>query len=399
MNKIPRLHRGAALKLAATAGCLAASASAFAQAQAPEQSPYYIGGTLGAEHDSNVHRRATNVVADTIWTVGVVGGVNLNLGRQRLFADANAQVHRYQSVSELDNKSFAIRGGLDWETIETLSGSLRYDARDSLNSLTAPDGTTFLTDQRTQQFSATARYGVASRLTFDLGYEHRALEVKSASSRDFKQDTVSAGLRWAVGGKLTLGAGVRATQGEQETVPVADEIKRRDIDLTATWTTGGFSTFNARLSATKETHSLGSNADLSETTGALGWSYRPTGKLTINTTATRDTGRESTFSAAAGSEGGEALPVDSTRIGTAFALDATYELTGKISLNGNVRQRKGTLASSQDEVVKGYGLGLAYQPTRSLALRCGVSREERTVGGANAYEATLTGCTGELTLR
>jgi opacity protein-like surface antigen len=396
MNTIPRKHRGVALNLATSIGCLAASAGAFAQAQ---ESPYYIGVTQGLTRDSNVHRRASNETADTVWTSGVIAGLNLNLGRQRLFADANAQVHRYHRVSDLDNKSFGVRGGLDWETIETLSGTLRYDVRDSLNTLTAPDGSTFLSDQRTQQFTASARYGLASHLMFDLGYDHRALEVKSAGGRDFSQDTVSAGLRWAVGGKLTLGAGVRATRGEQETVPVADETRRRDIDLTATWAPGGFSTFNARLSATKETHSLGSNADLSETTGALSWSYRPTAKLTINTTATRDTGKETTFSAASGSTGAEALPADSTRIGTAFAMDAQYELTGKISLNGNVRQRKGTLSNSQSEAVKGYGLGLSYQPTRSLALRCSANREERTVGGANAYEVTLTGCTGELTLR
>ncbi|HEY0817450.1 MAG TPA: hypothetical protein VGD46_01645 [Rhizobacter sp.] len=402
MNQHPRIHRGGALKMLVSAGSLAVSGAAVGQAAVPESSPYYIGATVGVERDSNVHRRSTNVVADTIYSAGVIGGVNVNLGRQRLFADGNAQVNRYQNVSELDNKSFAFRGGLDWETIETLSGTLVYDTRDSLNTLTAPDGTTSITDQRTQQFAATARYGLASHLAFDVGYDHRTLEVKSAVGRDFSQDTISTGLRWAVGGKLTLGLGVRASRGETETVPVADETRRRDIDLTAIWNSGGFSTFNARLSATKETHSLSSNPDLSETTGSVGWAYRPSGRLTFSATATRDTGRETTFAPATGGEGGgEALPVDGSRIGTAFAVDARYELTGKIFLNGNARQRKGTLSTSQSEAVKGYGLGFSYQPTRSLALRCSANRENRSVSGTSAYEVTftVTGCTGEVTLR
>ncbi|MBX3627692.1 MAG: hypothetical protein KF892_21965 [Rhizobacter sp.] len=399
MTNISRTRRDAVLKLVLPLSGLAVSAAALGQTTAPEESPYYIGATVGISHDSNVHRRPTGETADTIWTGGVIGGFNLRFGRQRVFADADAEVHRYNKVSGLDNKSYAVRGGLDWETIETLSGSLRYDARNNLNNFTAADGSTFLSDQQTQQFSANARYGLPSQVVFDLGYDHRTLEIASAGARNYSQDMVSAGLRWAVGGRLTLGAGVRATRGEQETQPVVDETKRRDIDLTATWVTGGFSTFNARVSATKETHSVGVNPDLSETTGALSWSYRPTGRLSFTASATRDTGKETTFSTTAGGEGGGALPVDNTRVGTTFAVDSQYELTGKISLNGNLRQRKGTLSNSQSEAVKGYGLGFTYLPARSLALRCSASRENRTVAGATAYEVTITGCTGEITLR
>ena len=398
MNKIPRNHRGAALYVAASIGCLAVSATALAQTQEP--SPYYIGASLGYTHDSNVHRTAPGTeVADSYLSYGVLGGVNLRFGRQRVFADVDAQANRYQEVSGLNNKAYSVSTGLDWETIETFSGTLRYNTRNNLASFTTGSGPTVVSDQTTQQFAATARYGLPSQLTFDVGYDHRILEVAAGGARDFTQDTLSAGLRWAVGSKLTLGAGVRVGRGEQETTPV-DETKRRDFDLTATYATGGFSTFNARLSATKETHSLATSPDLSETTGSVSWSYRPTSKFNVNASATRDTGRESTFTPTAGGEGGASgLPADSARIGTTFALDAQYELTGKISLSGNVRQRKGTLGSSQSEALKVYGMGLSYLPTRSLALRCSVSREDRTLRGATAYEATITGCTGSVTFR
>ena len=398
MNTIPRTHRGALLHLAAFIGCQLLSAAAFAQTQ--ESQPYYIGASLGYTHDSNVNRTAPGTeVADSYLSYGVLGGVNLRFGRQRVFADVDAQVNRYQEISGLNNKSYAITGGLDWETIETLSGTLRYDARNNLATFSTGTGSIFVSDQRSQQFGATARYGLPSQVTFDLGYDHRILEVASAADRDFTQDTVSAGVRWAVGGKLTLGAGVRASRGEQQTTPV-DETKRRDIDLTATYATGGFSTFSARLSATKETHSLTTATDISETTGALSWGYRPTGRFSFNLSATRDTGKESVFTPTAGGEGtADGVSADTTRLGTTFALDGRYELTGKVSLNANLRQRKGTLSNSARETFRVYGAGLSYLPTRSLALRCNVSREDRTIGGTSAYEVTITGCTGELTFR
>lgn len=390
-----RIHRHAALQLLVSAACLAASAPSLAQ----EESPYYIGVSQAFTRDSNVRRTANNETSDTISSTGVLAGINQRVGRQRLFADAEAQVNRYRNVTGLNNKSYSLLGGLDWETIETLSGALRYNTRDSLSSFTTADGSTLVSDQRTQQFTASARYGLASQLMFDLGYDHRTLEVKSLTGRDYKQDAVNGGLRWAVGGKLTLGAGVRATKGKLETIPVADDTKRRDIDLTATWVSSGFSTFNARVSSTKETHSLAANADLTETTGALSWIYRPTPRLSFNAAVSRDTGTETTFIASSASSGTEALPVDNARLSNTFTLDTQYELTSKISLNGNVRQRKGTLSNSQTETVKAYSVGLSYLPARSVALRCNVMREGRTLSGVNAYDVTVTGCTGELTLR
>lgn len=374
---------------------LIASASAVAQVQ--EQSPYYIGISQGFTRDSNVLRRPSDEVGDTISSTGVLVGVNQRLGRQRLFADAHAQVNRYRNFTSLDNKSYSLLAGLDWETIETLSGTLRYNTRDSLTYTGLADGTTIASDQRTQQFTASANYGLASQVVLNLGYDHNSLILKSLPNRDSSQDTVSAGLRWAVGGKLTLGAGMRVTQGRQETIPVADETDRKDIDLSAIWAPGGASTFNARVSSTREKHSLASSAELSETTGAVSWSYRPTGKLSFNTSVSRDTGTETTFASTTGEAA--ALPVDNSRLSTSWALDTRYEFTGKISLNAGLRQRRGTLSGSQSESVKGYAFGVNYDPTRNISLNCNVGRESRTLSGANAYEVTIAGCTGELSLR
>lgn len=365
---------------------------------AQEETPYYIGVSQAFTRDSNVLRRSSDEISDTISSTGVLVGINQRLSRQRLFADASAQVNRYRNLSSLNNKSYHLLAGLDWETIGDLSGGLSYATRDSLTYVGAADGSPIPSNQRTQHFSASALYGGASLVTLNLGYDHNKLALSGLPGRDSSQDTVSAGVRWAVGGKLTVGAGVRATKGRQETTPVADETDRRDVDLTATWASGGASIFNARISSTRETHSLASSADLSETTGAVNWTYRPTGRLSITTSLSRDTGTETTFTRTA--EETAVLPVDNNRLSTSWAVATRYELTAKSNLSLGMHQRRGSSGNSQSESLKGYSLGTSYAPTRNITLNCSVAHEDRRgAAGANDYKATLTGCTGQLTLR
>jgi hypothetical protein len=390
-----RFHRGVASPLLGSALAVLAATSALAQ----EQSPYYIGVSQTFSHDSNVYRQPSDEVSETISSTGVLVGFDQPLGRQRLFGDASAQVNRYRNVDALDNKSYAISAGLDWETIEFLSGRLRYSTRDSLADFGTLGGSTAASDQNTQQFIATARYGLSSKLSFDAGYEHRRLKYRNPvyEARNFEQDSANAGMRWGTPGLLTFGAAIRVTQGELQTVPVADELKRRDIDLTTTWTPTGFSTLNARISATKETHTLNTSADVSGVTGALTWDYRPTAKLGFTAALTRDTGTETTFISSTDT-GSTPLPVDRSRISNSAQLEARYALTSKISFSGEARRRKGSLATGENDSMTGYGLGVTYDPTRSVTLGCNVLRESRDAG-VTVYTATTSSCSAQFTLR
>lgn len=395
-----RLHRRATLPLMATL----VLASAHAQAQ-QERNPYYIGASQTFTRDNNVYRTATNEVSETISTTGVVLGFDQPVGRQRFYGDASAQVNRYSNVDALNNKSYSALAGLDWETVEFLSGTLRYSARNSLADFGTLEGSTAPSDQITQQFTATARYGITSKFAVDAGYEHRRLDYKSDvyRNRDYTQNAANAGLRWGTTGLLTLGLGYRLTQGStpyyQTTPPFEDELKRRDVDLTVIWTPTGFSTLNARISATKETHTIAANAEVTGVTGAIAWDYRPTAKLSFNTSLTRDTGTETTFLTGSGT-GSTPLPVDSNRISTTAQLGARYAMTSKISLTGEARHRRGTLSGGGgNDEVSGYGLGLTYAPTRSTSLGCNVLRESRDVQGSTAYSATTSSCSAQITLR
>lgn len=378
--------------------------SAFG-AQAQEQRPpYRIGVSQSVSRDSNVFRTLDNEVSSTISSTGVVAGLNQNFGRQRVYANADAQINRYSNAETLNNKSYAITTGLDWETIETLSGTLRYSKHNSLTDLGTTGGVPVVSDQITDHFIANARYGLPSKASFDLGYEHRKLHYgnPALANRNYSQDVVSTALRWGIGGQMTIGVGGRATKGSTpeftNVPPYEDELKRRDIDLFANWSASGFSSLSARLSRTREKHTLAPNAATSETTGALSWTYLATGRVTLVTSVTRDTGTETTFMASTPSET-DPLRVDNSRISTSYNLDARYALTGKTSLIGVVRHRRGTLVNTASETVNAYQLGWHYTATRVLSLNCTVARENRSVAGSRAYDSTLTGCSGDLTFQ
>lgn len=370
---------------------------------AQERSPYYIGVSQAFTHDSNVYRTLDNEISETISSTGVLFGVDQRFGRQRFLADASAQTNRYNSDDRLDNKSYAASAELNWETIEFLSGVLKYTTRNSLADLGTTGGAA-AGDQVTEEYNASVRYGLASFLALEAGYAHRSLDYKNPllSNRNYSQDTVNAGVNWIVGTKLTLGVGARSTKGETPefapTPPRADELKRRDIDFSASWRPTGFSTVNARISATRETRSLATVGELSETTGTFSWDYAPTGRLNFTTSLGRDTGTETTFLGTAPG-GTTALQADRNRISTSLSLDARYTLTGKTSLRANVRQRDGSTSDSTDDSTRSYSLTVSYLPTRTISLSCNVMREQRRVAGTTAYNATVTGCSGELSLR
>jgi hypothetical protein len=372
-------------------------------ASAQSLAPFYVGVSQSFQRDSNVYRTATDEVSETVSITGVRLGVDQKLGRQRVFARGDAQVHRYQTQDVLDNKSYAIEGGLDWETIETLAGNLHYSTRNSLVDLGSTGGTRTVSDQTTQQFSATGRYGLPQGLGFDAGYEYRKLSFKNPvfDNRNYSQDTVNLATRWG-GSQFTFSVGVRETRGRTPhyttVAPFEDELKRRDYDFGLTWTASGFSTVNARISRTKESHSLSPNAGSTDTTGSLGWNYQATGRLVLNALITRDTGTETTFLGPA-PDGTRPLPLDASRISTTAALTGRYALTAKTALSGNARYNRGTLTNGNSEKVTGYGLTLHYEVLRSLALSCSATREERSLAGTTAYNANILGCAGELTLR
>ena len=99
---------------------------AGAAAWADEPSPWYLGVSQALTHDSNVYR-VPDGVGDNYSSTGLLGGFDQPIGRQRLHGSANIRYNKYQDETTLDNTSYGVAAGWDWETIEKMQARVEYD--------------------------------------------------------------------------------------------------------------------------------------------------------------------------------------------------------------------------------------------------------------------------------
>jgi hypothetical protein len=399
---------------------LCAAGGALAQ----EPNPYYVGIAQAFTHESNLFRVATGQpeTSDMYSTTSLLAGINQPISRQRFFADVAARYNHYRDNSQLNNTGYGVGVGLDWETIENLSGRVSYNLNDALASFGADQGPALTTKnmEKSQEFYARAQYGRVSTLSLEGVFTHRELDYSAPefAYEEYKQDAFSLGLLYRPSGLLTLGAAGRYTKGKYpfavEPAPGVfqqDNFTRKDLDLTAVWVPTGLSTVSARLSYTKETHEAVAARDLSGGTGAISWDYKPTGKLAFNTALVRDTGAESSFYRPG--QGGVGSIGNNSQLSTSVLFRGLYEATAKIQVELNARYVERDLVNSfalasgatatqaGTDKLGALKLGLNYAPLRSVLLGCSVAYERRGSSSAVSYPYAvhIASCSGQFKLQ
>jgi len=360
--------------------------------------------------------------SDTYSTTSLLAGIDQPFGRQRFFADAAARLNRYQDSSQLNNTGYGLAVGLDWETIQNLSGRVSYSLNENLARFGADEGPALTTKnmERSQEFLARAQYGRVSLLSIEGIFTHRQLDFSAPqfAFQEYKQDAVSLGLLYRPSGLLTLGAAARHTKGEYpfavETAPgvfQTDDFSRNDIDLTAVWVPTGLSTVRARLSYTKVSHDAVASRDISAGTGAVSWEYKPTGKLAFTTELIRDTGAEASFNRL--NPGSVNSIGNNSKVSTSLSVRGLWEATAKIQVEANARYVERDLVDTfalpsgaasteagSDKFAEAK-LGVNYAPIRSVLLGCALGYEKRGSSSAvsYAYTASVVSCSGQFKLQ
>jgi hypothetical protein len=398
---------------------LCAAGSAMSQAN-----PYYVGIAQAFTHENNLFRVANGLpkTSDTYSTTSLLAGIDQPFGRQRFFGDVAARLNRYQDSSQLNNTGYGLAVGLDWETIENLSGRVSYSLNQNLARFGADEGPALTTKnmERSQEFLARAQYGRVSLLSIEGIFTHRQLDFSAPqfAFQEYKQDAISLGVLYRPSGLLTLGAAARHTKGEYpfalETAPgvfQADDFSRNDIDLTAVWVPTGLSTVRARLSYTKVSHDAVGSRDISAGTGAVSWEYKPTGKLAFTTELIHDTGAEASFNRL--NPGSVSSIGNNSRISTSLSVRGLWEATAKIQVEANARYIERDLVNTfalpsggasteagSDKFAEAK-LGVNYAPIRSVLLGCAVGYEKRGASSAVSYpySANIVTCSGQFKLQ
>ena len=401
-----------------------AAAAACGLARADDPNPYFIGVTQALTHDSNVNR-IPNGTSDNYSSTGVLAGVDQRIGRQRVYANAGLQFNRYQDQRGLDNTSYNVSGGWDFNTIERLSGGLSASATQNLASTSYGNTLAPTTDRniaQTEQFGARVGWGGDAALTLNSAYSHSRVHYSAPAyeTSESSQDSVSAGANYRVGATLGVGAALRlsrsvAPKGIQVAAGVfaQNTANGRNIDLLADWRPTAQASLGGRLSLTRQTNSGISGRDFSGLTGSLNAGYTPTAKLSFNAALSRDAGANSgSFNLTNPVNATTATVLsESSQVSNNVALGVAYAATAKISANAGANWRRTELVDSlaggsvgRTDNQKSVSLGANYAITRAWSLACRVSHEQRDVSGnaavaGFAYTANVVGCTTQFTLR
>lgn len=403
------MHTPLPRHLARLAAALTLLTSAAAMAQS---SPYYIGVAQSLGHESNLYRVGGGVglpanaqsKSDTTSTTSLVAGVDQTWGRQRLTGSGSLRASRYASNDQLNNNGYGLNLGLDWATVERLSGRLSVSADRSLRSYDPAYQAGQVSERNIEdnnQVSATVRIGVVTRLTGELSASRRSVRYSASAydSSEYDQTSGSLGLRYRLGGAATVGLAWR--QSDVDFVSSNDTYRRRDVDLSGTWDPSGLTNVYARISQTRTTHDTNALRDYSGATAELRASTQITGKVRLNARLSRDLGQgNSTFDFR-----GLTSATEFNRVSTALRLGADYDLSAKIALNASVEHLRRSFDSTRFALTGSdrttvLALGARWLPTRAIQVGCNLGYDTRSVSQVgNPYSSNSLGCYGQFILQ
>ena len=400
---------------------LAAFASCGAWAEDP--SPFYIGVTQSLTRDSNVNRLSDGVVdpqgrSDIYSSTGLVGGFDQPFGRQNFRGTADIRYNRYRNHDDLNNTSYGLNAGWDWNTVYNLSGGINVSANQSLAQLNGNNlaSTTSRNLVKTQQISANAGWGGTGLLSIRGGYTHSRVRFadQTTGSRDSSGDTGSIGAYYNLSPDLTTGVALRLSRTDEALSGSSDG---RNIDLSVNWRSSAQTGVNARLSFTRQSNAGGGNQDFSGLTGSIAANYAPTGKLAFSLSYNRDAGSNGTFFNAPVSTGTTTtvtpLLFENSQVSDSVGFGATYSATAKIAVTAGYQYRKARITNSTavgnvsvgggsyDDKLQSASLGASWAIARPWQLSCNVSHEKRDASSAAAlrYTANVVNCAAQFTFR
>ncbi|MEY4748438.1 MAG: hypothetical protein RIQ60_652 [Pseudomonadota bacterium] len=397
--------------------CAVAAACALGTPALAQQSPYYLGAVQGVASDSNVYRAATgsDIKSDVISSTGLRAGVDQPFGRQRWALGAEANVNRYSSQKVLNNNDYQLTSRLEWATLARLSGVLSGGVKQSLYRLDTTGNRQFTQRNmlRSSNLGLQAQLGTVTDLSFDAGASMSRDSYSSVlfAANNLSQQSVNAGLRLRPGSGLMVRVGLRHGTGHYASN--TDRLQRDDVDLATAVELSGASTVNARLSRTLQRHDAPLQPDSRSWTGALGWNWRPLGKLAFDLNLSRD-----------GSVGAVNfdnqifnLASSDTRTQTRLALRADWDLAAAWKIGSEMTLLRRDIntqlllnnvaqgAQDQNDRTVALNFGVRYLPTRNVELGCNVGREDRSTDAATvnavtyAYAVTTASCTAQIYLR
>jgi hypothetical protein len=333
-------------------------------------------------------------------------------GRQRVYANASVFHTRYSDLDGLNGEGYSLDAGLNWETVGNLTGNLRAGAyRRQADFNTGVSTVSLKNNESVEEVSARALWGGVSLLGIEAtaGYRRVGFSAPEFTAREYVQNNASAGVIYRPSSALSLGTGLAVYYSDYD-VPafgqtVPDTNTRREVYVTADWIATGASTLGSRLNFGKTDYLRANAEDFSGVTGSAYWQWRPTGRTSLTTVLSRETGQESGFQSLPNGDRTRLTATDFSRVTNLFSVNANYDLTGKIVMTGSLSyaQRSivdalsGNKGRDNTTIAK---IGARWAATRIITIGCDVGHETRSASGVGSfdYSGSNVGCVGQVTL-
>jgi hypothetical protein len=370
-----------------------------AAAALAQTNPYYLGVNQAISYNTNPTRELDEFAQGSWWsTTSVIGGFDQTYGRQRFYANGNVGANIYGQLDQLDNTSYGVTAGWDWETIERLSGTVFASYNEGLANYGGFNQANLLrvvkVTQATTLADARVKYGLASLIAADLRLAYSSNRYSSEDRvaetlfypRNLEQGSITARVHKQFGGQIVLGSGLAYTRGDYFSVD--RRFDRYDVFLFGNWEPTGLSTISGRLAYSWWDYTGANPYEQSGLTGWIQWRYTPTGKLTFDTLLSYDTLANSGLTDVGGGvPGGQG---DTNRLTAGLQFTATYAVTGKTSLNASLQFFSRNedflinpppglppLAVEARDRVTNLNLGATWLPARNWQVNCNLTLNTR----------------------
>jgi exopolysaccharide biosynthesis operon protein EpsL len=356
--------------------------AAFAQATAATTADegLSIQARLGIEHDSNVLRQPSGI-SDVAWTAGVGLRYNKRFSLQRLRADVQWDMWRYQDESQLNFNTLNYNLAWDWSVTPRFHGTISADRRQFREVTTDPTGTVNRIGRRTERTELAE--GV-----FEVGGGWRALAGLSHyrtqstvpgtwdASPSIRYVHVGAGYESRAGSTATL----RYRRGDGEyndptflgAAPALNsDFRDHLVEGVVRWAATGKTTVDARLGHLKRDHDTAPALDFDGIVGGVNVNWDITGKTRLVAGWMRD------ISASGLAVGGH---VESNR----FFIAPVWQATGKTSFNLRYDHTRrnwedvpvGGPGFNRSERLESLQVGVDWEALRTITVS-GYARRER----------------------
>jgi hypothetical protein len=338
-----------------------------------------LGLRVGLGQDSNPLNQpdGQNPQKDDWRSLGVTGGLDLHVGRQRLYAQGSAEARHYSQHSVLNQTAHELTAGMDWLaalpgldelSTNTLRGRLlarqtRTPNPDPVAGLSNPGQQNpqtrrlALAQVETGAHSAQRRLGLEAQVwrdTLNYGAENYA-------SQNTRQNAQLIGLRWLAWGDsrgssgqaaphLLLRLGLRHSRSERPQALDAnasvtpEQTDRHSRVLGAVWQASANSRLSARLDFSDENQAQAERSSHTHIqTGALNWAWTPSGRLALQAGFSRSHGELDADPGAEGASPWLLSGLDATREARAWTLGLSYRLSAKLGLEAQWRRSNSQL--------------------------------------------------------